>query len=127
MKILSLQEVIIRLKQPEMERLLLMSAFARMDGVAMAVAMAVVFALGLFLATAVLLIKGAPPGIAVGPHLGSLSTFLPGFSMTWLGAALGAFYAAVIGAVIGYVLSVLWNLTHILFVGFAVMRANWLD
>ena len=102
-------------------------AFARMDGVAMAIAMASVFALGLFLATAVLLIQGAAPGGSIGPNLGALSTFMPGFSVTWAGALVGALYAAAIGAVVGYVLSVLWNLTHILFVGFAVMRANWLD
>ena len=127
MKILSLQEVIVRLKQPDMERLLLMSAFARMDGVAMAAAMAGVFALGLFLATAVLLVQGAAPGVPVGPNLSALSTFMPGYSVSWGGGLIGACYAGVIGALVGYILSVLWNLTHILFVGFAVMRANWLD
>ena len=36
-------------------------------------------------------------------------------------------YAAAIGAVVGCVLSVMWNVTHFIFIGIVVMRASWFD
>ena len=104
-----------------------MALFARMDTRALAIAMGVVGALGLFLATAVLLLKGAPPGIAVGQHLVALKTFLPGYTISWAGAFTGGFYGFLAGGAVGFVLAVLWNFTHLLFLGVAVMRGNWLD
>lgn len=121
------REIVIKRKQSDAERALLMSAFARMDSVAMTTAMGVVFGVGLFLATAFLLIKGAPPGVPVGANLSALATFLPGYDVSWAGSVVGAVYAAAIGAVIGCVLSVMWNVTHFLFIGIVVMRANWFD
>lgn len=116
-----------RRRQSDVERTILMKAFARIDGTALTVAVAVVCAVGFFLATATLLIKGAPPGIPIGPNLAAFSTFLPGYSVTWTGAAVGAGYAAVVGGVAGWVVAALWNATHFIFIGVAVLRANWLD
>jgi hypothetical protein len=104
-----------------------MSAFARIDGVAMTVAMGLVFGIGLFLATAILLIKPPSPDFSVGPNLSTLGTFLPGYSVSWVGSVVGALYAAAIGAVVGCVLSVIWNVAHFLFIGIVVMRASWFD
>ncbi len=104
-----------------------MSAFARIDSVAMTVAMGLVFGLGLFLATAILLINAPPPGFPVGPNLSALGTFLLGYSVSWVGSVVGALYAAAIGAVVGCVFSVIWNVTHFLFIGIVVMRASWFD
>lgn len=114
-------------RRGDAQRVLLMALFARMDPVAMSLAMGVVFAIGLFAATAVLLLKGAPPGVPVGPNLGALVTFLPGYSVTWGGGILGAMYGLAIGAVVGFVFSVFWNFTHIIFIGFSILRGNWLD
>lgn len=116
-----------RRRRGDTQRILLMALFARMDTSAMAVATGVVGALVLFLATAVLVIKGAPPGMSVGPHLAALSTFLPGYSVSWVGGFVGAAYGFLVGAAAGFVLAVLWNFTHIVFIGLAVMKEGWLD
>ena len=116
-----------RRRRSDVERTILMKAFARIDGVALALAVAVVCAVGFFLATAILLIKGAPPGVPIGPNLAAFGTFLPGYSVTWTGAVVGAGYAAVVGSVIGWMVAALWNVTHFIYIGIAVIRANWLD
>lgn len=107
--------------------MLIKSAFARLDTVAMAAAVGLVFGVGLFLATAILLLKAPHPGFPVGPNLSELRTVLLGYSVSWIGAVVGAVYAAAIGAIIGYVLAVMWNFTHFLFVGIVATRVNWFD
>ena len=107
------------------DKAVLMAAFARMDVVALAVAMGTVCGIGLFLMTVALLIKGAPPGMQIGTHLGLLGIYLPGYSVSWGGSVIGAGYAWIIGAVIGFVWAVLWNLTHYLYIILVVVRANW--
>ncbi len=116
-----------RRRESDKIRILLMALFARLDGLAMAAAAATVFAFVLFLATAVLLLKGAPEGATVGSHLSDLGTFLPGYSVSWAGAVIGAVYAGLIGGILGYGVSIFWNFAHFLFIGFAVLRSNWLD
>ena len=120
-------EVNQRRRRADSQRIILMALFARMDTLGLTAATAVVGALALFAATAILLLKGAPPGVPVGPNLAALTTFLPGYTVSWGGALTGAFYGALSGAAIGFVLAVLWNFTHLLFIGVAVMRGNWLD
>lgn len=55
----------------------------------------------LWLATAVLLLKG---GENIGMHLGLLSVFLPGYEVTWSGAWVGLIWGFVAGAASGAVL-----------------------
>ena len=107
------------------DKAVLMAAFARMDVVALAVAMGAVCAIGLFLLTVTLLVKGTPPGMPIGTHLGLLGIYLPGYSVSWGGSAIGAAYASIIGALIGFIWAVLWNLTHYLYIIVVVVRANW--
>lgn len=107
------------------DKAILMAAFAKIKPVAMAVALGVVFALVLFSATAILLIKGAMDGAVVGPHLALLGIYLPGYEVSWHGAFLGASYFFVAGALLGFLLAVLWNMTHHLFVAFMVVRSLW--
>lgn len=102
-----------------------MAGFARMDVVALAVAVGSVCAVGLFLGTIALLLKGAPEGMHIGPRLGFLGIYLPGYSVSWGGGVIGAIYAAPIGAAIGFVWGVLWNLTHNLYIILVVVRAHW--
>lgn len=120
-------ESVRRRRRGDTQRILLMALFARMETSAMAMATGVVGGLVLFLATAVLVLKGAPPGMSVGPHLAALSTFLPGYEVSWLGSLVGAVYGFLVGAFAGFVLAVMWNFTHIMFIGFAVMKEGWLD
>jgi len=85
-------------------------AFAHFDPVALGAAFGVLSGLGVFLATAVLLIKGGP---AVGPTLSLLGQYLPGYRVTWGGALIGLLGSAAGGYVWGYALAKLrnWSLT----------------
>ena len=62
--------------------------------------------LGLFIATNVLVIKG---GEIVGPHLGLLGIFFPGYRVTFLGSLIGFVYAFVVGYGFGRTVSVIYN------------------
>jgi hypothetical protein len=66
----------------------------------------VLLGLGLFIATNVLVIKG---GDVVGPHLGLLGIFFPGYSVTFLGSLIGFVYAFVVGYGFGRTVSVIYN------------------
>ena len=87
--------------------LVLQRAFARYDSVALGAAGAVVGGLLLFVATAVLLLKG---GDEIGPRLGLLANYLPGFEVSWGGALRGSLVAAAIGFVFGFLLANAINL-----------------
>lgn len=107
------------------DQAVMMAGFARMDVVALSVAVGTVCALGLFLLTVTLLLKGAPEGQHIGPHLGLLGVYFPGFSVTWTGSVVGALYGGVSGALIGFVWAVLWNLSHFLYIALVLIRAKW--
>lgn len=91
------------------------AAFARLDPVALAAAAGLVFGLLLFLATALLLIRSAPPGVHVGPHLGLLANYLPGYSVSWPGSVAGLLYGAVLGAACAALFGIVWNVVHYLY------------
>ena len=114
-------------KEIDLDQTTIIALFARLDNVAFGAAMGAVFGLGLFLVTAILLIQGAPPGVSIGPNLSALITFLPGYEMSWFGAAIGGFYGLVYGFGVGFLITVFWNLAHLLFVGSAVLRGDWLQ
>ncbi len=105
-------------------RTVLAWAFARLDVAAFACACAVVFGGVLFVLTFGLTLKGAPPGVPVGPNLAALAAYFPGYSVTYTGAFVGAAYAALVGAAFGSVLAALWNLAHALLLGVIRMRAS---
>lgn len=75
------------------------AAFAKLDAVAMGAALGIVSGLGLFAATAALLIKGGP---MVGKTLNLLGNYLPGFAVSWPGAVKGLVAAGIGGFVAGY-------------------------
>ncbi|MBA3554998.1 MAG: hypothetical protein H0W29_09615 [Gemmatimonadales bacterium] len=62
--------------------------------------------LGLFASTMILVLKG---GERIGPHLGLLSVFLPGYSVTVAGAFIGFVYLFVIGYAMGRLMSAIYN------------------
>ena len=97
-------------------------AFARLDGRAFAAASATIAAAFLFLLTLALVIKGAPPGIPVGPHLAKLAVFFPGYTVSVAGAFVGALYAGLVGGVLGWLLALIWNFAHSLVL--AVIRVQ---
>ena len=98
--------------QPDRGELIARAAFARVDVVALAVAMGSVFALGLWFATAMLLVKDTPPGAPVGPHLALLANYFPGYTVSWLGSVVGAFYGFLVGGGLGAIVAAVWNIAH---------------
>jgi hypothetical protein len=61
---------------------------------------------GLFLATNFLVLKG---GRHVGPHLGLLSNFFPGYRVTFFGSIIGFCYMFIVGFISGIVLGAVYN------------------
>jgi hypothetical protein len=80
---------------------LLREAFARYDAAALGGAVGAVAAIGLLLATVVLLVRG---GAVVGPNLSLLGNYLYGFDASWRGAAVGAIEAGAGGFALGFLL-----------------------
>jgi hypothetical protein len=70
------------------------------------IATGLVLGLGLFAATLFLLIKGGP---VVGPHLGLLGQYLPGYDVTLLGSFIGLAWGFVIGFLIGAFVALIYN------------------
>ena len=78
----------------------------RLNARAWGIAVGLVFGMGLFLATVVLLLKG---GLEVGAHLRLLGELLPGYSVTLGGAFIGFGYAFLIGYAIGRIIGSVYN------------------
>lgn len=89
---------------PELQR-----AIRRLNARAWGVATGLVLGLGLFLATNILLWTGAPEGEPVGPTLGLLSYFLPGYTVSFPGSIIGFVYLFVIGYAVGRCVGVVYN------------------
>lgn len=81
-------------------------ALFRMNEQGWGIAIGLLLGLTLFIATITLVIKG---GEVVGPHLGLLAVYFPGYSVTFLGALVGFVYAFVLGYGIGRTVSVIYN------------------
>ena len=88
------------------ERELVRQAFEQTSEQGWGLALGVVAALGLFVATVWLVIKGGP---VVGPRLGLLSVYLPGYSVTWAGAFIGSAYMFFLGYGAGRVVATIYN------------------
>lgn len=101
---------------------LVKAAFARLDVIALGVALGALAGTLLWLATAYLLVKGAAPGAHIGPHLGLLANFLPYYSVSWTGSVVGAAEAFAIGLAIGALLAMAWNLVHHIWLMLIVRR-----
>jgi len=61
---------------------------------------------GLFVATNFLILRG---GETVGPHLGLLGVYLPGYSVSFVGSLIGFVYMFVIGYGMGRILGSVYN------------------
>lgn len=109
------------------DRVLALMVFARLDLLAAACGAAACGGVSLLLATYVLLLMGAPTGVPIGPNLAALSTFLPGYAVSWAGGVVGMFYGFVIGGALGLVFAAIWNFTHVVALGLIALRGLWLD
>lgn len=84
----------------------LRKAVAHLNAKLLGVVLGLITGFALFLATIILVLKGGP---VVGPHLGLLSQFFPGYRVTFVGAIVGFFYAFVAGFLIGAALGIVYN------------------
>ena len=85
-------------------------AIARLRASVMAVTFGIAGALTLFTATAWLIIQGPADGQQhIGPTLGLLNNYFPGYSVTWSGAIIGAIYGALCGSAAGFFLAHIYN------------------
>ncbi|HEX9015282.1 MAG TPA: hypothetical protein VF960_04685, partial [Chloroflexota bacterium] len=82
--------------------------FVKLDRLAFGASVGLSTGLVVFLATLALVLKG---GAVVGPNLGLLGQFFPGYSVTWEGSLLGLAYGVVAGFVLGWLLAFLRNST----------------
>ena len=79
---------------------------ARLNARAWGIALGLLGGLGLFVATNVLVLKGGP---VVGPHLGLLGAYLPGYRVTFGGSVVGLGYGLLIGYCAGWLIGVVYN------------------
>lgn len=70
------------------------------------IAFGLLLGVSLFAATNVLVLKG---GQAVGPHLGLLGNYFPGYRVTFGGSFIGFVYAFVLGYGVGRIIASLYN------------------
>ena len=83
-----------------------LNTLLRLNARAWGIALGFLFGLAIFLATALLLLKGGPN---IWPHLGLLGQYLPGYRVTWPGAFIGFVYLFVIGYAVGRIIGGVYN------------------
>lgn len=81
-------------------------ALRRLNARAWGIATGLVFGVGLFLATNILVLKG---GDNPGVHLQLLRAFFPGFSVSFVGSLIGFVYAFVVGYATGRLIGAVYN------------------
>lgn len=96
-------------------------AFFKLDRVALGLSMGVVGGTLLLLATLALVLKG---GAVVGPNLGLLREYFPGYSVTAPGSVLGLFYGFGSGFVIGWTVAFFRNAMVFLYTAIVHRRAE---
>lgn len=93
-------------RNSERELILVARTIARLRAAIVALVAGMVGGFGLGLATLWLVVKGGP---TVGPTLGLLRVYFPGYSVTWSGSLVGFFYGALTGALLGWCVATLYN------------------
>ena len=88
------------------ERRLLLKVLRRVDEQAWGTAVGLACGLGLFLATNLLVLEGGQP---LGPTLGLLRYFLPGYSVSFGGSLFGFVYGFVLGYGVGRTIGALFS------------------
>ena len=96
-------------------------AFAKLDRIALGLSMGTVAGMLLFLATLIIVLKGGP---VVGPTLGLLNHYFPGYSVTFSGSIVGFVYAFVSGFTVGWGFAMLRNIIVFLYTALIQRRAE---
>jgi hypothetical protein len=78
----------------------------KVSALAFGIATGLVCGLALFLGTNVLVVKGGP---VVGPHLGLLGHFFPGYEVTFAGSLVGFLWAGGVGFLLAWTGGSIYN------------------
>jgi hypothetical protein len=100
------QQIEVTKPAAETEEQLIKQAVLRLNGNILGLVQGIICALVIFIATVWLVLKG---GEVVGPHLGLLSQFFPGYSVTFTGSLIGAAYGFVTGYLGGLLIGWIYN------------------
>ncbi len=106
---------------PEAMRNALAQVFAKLDPLAYGIALGLLSGLVLFLTTLLLTLRG---GEVVGPHLGLLDNYFPGYTVTLFGSLIGLLYGFITGFLVGWALALLRNTTTFVYMAFVQRRAD---
>jgi hypothetical protein len=104
------------------EYIVLNAIFAKIDKTAFALASGLIYFLGMFVITAIIICKSTTPDMLLESNLQSLSYYLPGYSLTWVGNIIGSIYLGIIGALIGFMFAIFWNLVHYLYLAVIINK-----
>lgn len=86
---------------------IIIQSLAKLDGKALGIAIGLLFGLGVFAATNILILKG---GEVLGPNLALLSQFFIGYEVTFTGSLIGLVYGVITGFVLGWMIALIRNL-----------------
>ena len=81
-------------------------AIARLKAGILGLVFGLIFGIGLFAMTAILLIENGPN---TGYHLSLLGNYFIGYTVTWKGAFIGFLWAFALGAIIGWSIGMIYN------------------
>lgn len=94
-----------RIRQTDADELIVKS-LARLDVIALGISLGTLFALAIFLATNLLVLKG---GDEIGPNLALLGQYFIGYDVTFGGSFIGSVYGLISGATLGFLIAFLRN------------------
>ena len=100
---------------------LIVQSLARLDGVALGVALGTLFGLIIFLATNILILKG---GNEIGPNLALLSQYFIGYEVTFGGSLIGLAYGFLAGFVFGWLIAFLRNIIVAIYLHLLKIKRN---
>ncbi len=103
---------------------LIIQAFAKLDELALGVAVGTTAGLGIFFATVFLVLKDGSP---VGPNLLLLSQFFFGYTVTFKGSLIGFAYGFIFGFVLGWFAAFLRNCLLNIYLRIVKFKANMLS
>ncbi|MGD9628397.1 MAG: hypothetical protein AB7V18_04055 [Pyrinomonadaceae bacterium] len=92
---------------------LIVQSLAKIDGLALGVALGTLCGIGIFLATNILILKG---GDVIGPTLALLSQYFVGFEVSYRGSIIGLCYGLIVGFVTGWLIALLRNIVLMVYV-----------
>lgn len=85
---------------------MIVESLAKLDGLAMGIALGTLFGLIVFLATNLLIFKG---GDEIGPNLALLNQYFIGYHVTFGGSLIGLIYGFISGFILGFLIAFLRN------------------